>query len=217
MSRQKLRLALASLALAVSATASSAAIISVFDAGASSAGVAASIIAPPTSVLDQQVPNLAQQGFDERQGVILSADLAVDGASIAAGTRVDSHMIFLNKPDARDGRLTHTGVVWGFSGTILGVMSDGFGQLEAGSTSLLGAIGTIYPGNGFFARGMESNDSYAINGNELTVNMFVRQPGDWIRVITASAVPVPVPAAMPLLLLALGGLALVKRRRKQTA
>ena len=172
--------------------------------GLSSNSVAASIIAAPTFVLDANVTNLAQQGFDERQGVLLGSALLVDSGSIAAGTVVNSHMIFLNKPGP--GSSVHASVAWTFSGTIIGVMSDFFGTLEVASTPLLGAPGTTYPGASFIGRGFETNDSYSgIGSNILTVSMSTKQPGDRIRVITATAVPEP--ATIALITLGLFGIA----------
>ena len=78
--------------------------------------------------------------------------------------------------------------------------------------ALLGAAGTAYPGGPFGARGLESADSYVIGGNTLTVSMFVGQPGDWIRVITATAVPEP--GTLALLGIGLFGMGLARRRRK---
>src|SRR5687767_13110713 len=54
------------------------------------------IVAPPAQVLNAGVTNSQQWGFNERQGVLLGFPLAVDNGSLAAGTVVDSHMIFLN-------------------------------------------------------------------------------------------------------------------------
>ena len=61
------------------------------------------IIDPPASVRDNGAVNVAQQGFNERQDVLLEEDLDVDeapgvccGAPIPAGETVNSHMIFLN-------------------------------------------------------------------------------------------------------------------------
>ena len=97
--------------------------------------------------------------------------------------------IFLNTPVGAGGA-TDYGVEWLFDGIILGVMSDSYGTLEAASSSFLGAPGTVYPG-AFAARGMEGADSYLVSGSMITVSMAVSEPGDWIRVITASAVPEP--------------------------
>ena len=156
------------------------------------------IIAAPADVRDDNpaAENINMQAFNERQGVLLGSSLSVDGGSIAAGIRVDSHMIFLNSPGTQD---IVSRATWTFSGTIIGVMSDSGGTLEAASTPLLGAIGTIYP-SGFSARGLEgnagysttgNNDGYTVTGSSISVVMHVTEPGDWIRVVTVSAVPEP--------------------------
>ena len=209
---------------AAMAAPSSAAILSV-SAQLSSAGTAAEIIAAPLSIIDDApgAENTGMQGFNERQGVTLAGAVAVDGGSIAAGTVVDSHMIFLN--GSGSSLLTHGfgqdgGVQWTFSGTILGVMSDSNGTLEAASNSVLGAVGTTYPGS-FGARGLEGNpfdnfndDFYSFTGSVLTLGMRVTEPGDWIRVVTASPAPVPLPAAGWMLIAGLGALGAAARRRR---
>jgi PEP-CTERM motif len=173
-------------------------------------GVFASIIAAPASATNAAVTNMAQQGFNEKQGVFLSSAVAVDSGFLPTDIVVNSQMIFLNIA-ATDGTIVgNGGVNWTFDGAILGVMSDFSGALENLSTSLFGAPGTTYPGSGFGARGMEVNDGYTIAGSVLTVNMTVSQPGDWIRVIT-QATSVPEPATLFLLGLGLLGMGASRR------
>jgi hypothetical protein len=193
----------------------------------SSAGTAAQIIAAPASVADDApgAENTGMQGFNERQGFTLGAALDVDGANdIAAGTVIDSHMIFLNT--AGSSLTTHGfgqdgAVNWTFSGDILGVVSDRNGVLLAAS-DFLGLDSTAYPG-AFDARGLESNpldglfndDFYSFSGNVLSLGMRVTEPGDWIRVVTASDVaPVPLPAAAWMLLSGLAAIGAASRRRR---
>jgi hypothetical protein len=157
------------------------------------------IIAAPGSIIDDPpgATNDHQQAFEEAQGVVLSADLAVDGGSIPAGTVVNSHMIFLN---TLTGSASDRGVLWTFDGPILGVMSDPMGSFEVDSSAFLGAPGTIYPLAAFPARGMEGADSYVVDGNQITVSMGVSEPGDWIRVITKATIEVEIdikPSSFP--------------------
>ncbi len=116
-------------------------------------------------------------------------------------------MIFLNQQDGVPGTLSHI-VTWTFSGTILGVMSQTNGGLEALSTPILGLPGTTYAT--FGNRGLESNDDYTVLGNQITLDLRVTQPGDWVRVVTAS--PVPEPGTLLLIGSGLAGLALRRRR-----
>jgi len=191
-------------------------------------GSFAEIIAAPANVNEDAAFNNAIQAFNEAQNVLLGADLTVDGGIIAAGTLVSSHMIFLNSGPGNDKTLIEHGfgsspaAKFTFDGDILGVMSDSNGALELAS-NFLGAAGTIYPVGTLSARGMEGNplsgfndDYYSFFGNEITVGMRVTEPGDWIRVVTVSAVPVP--ASVLFLgsgLAAIGAMG-ARRRRKAT-
>ncbi|WP_116598451.1 VPLPA-CTERM sorting domain-containing protein [Primorskyibacter marinus] len=188
------------------------------------------IVPPPVSVENGYVYNWRVQAFDEAQDVKLTSDIGVNGGrKIAAGTKVDSHMIFLNVKNGVSQR--HYGltgslyndpgpVSFTFDGTILGVMADLNGLREAASNSQLASSSTLYPGS-FEARGMEendwrnkNNDWFTYSGNTIWLGMNVSQPGDWIRVVTAAPSPVPVPAAGLLLPIGFGALGLMRRRKK---
>jgi hypothetical protein len=149
------------------------------------------IIPAPDSVIDDSpgATNDHEQGFNEKQGVLLAAPLEVDdGVFIPAGTWVNSHMIFLNTDG--DTAASDVGVVWTFDGPVLGVMSKNNGSLEVASSPILGAAGTTYPAAPFQARGLEAGDGYSVSGNTITVSMNVTEPGDWIRVVTAPTIEV---------------------------
>jgi hypothetical protein len=193
----------------------------------SAGGTPASIIAAPPDVLNSAVTNTGMQGFNEAQGVTTTVAHGVDGGgTIAVGTRVDGHMIFLNSEG--DARLGHLNTVWTFDGIILRVISGDDGLLESASSFERGAPGTNFatgPGAAPFPfRGLESfsgtgaGDGYQIpgGGTQLRVSMLVSNPGDWIRVITSPS-PVPVPGAAWLFASALGALGYLGRQRRATA
>jgi len=181
---------------------STAAIVGVSN-NTSTLGAQAEILDPsasPFSVLNGDVENRGQQGFDEQQNVLLGSALDVDGGTISAGTSVASHMIFFNQSSNSTSLQSHERVLWTFSHQILGVMSDRNGVLEGKSTGILGNSNVTYPSTTpgdpiFSARGMEGDDTYSIiDPYTLSVSMYLTQPGDWIRVVTA----VPLPPALPL-------------------
>jgi hypothetical protein len=161
-------------------------------------GTARDIIEAPEYILDDSpgATNFQQQGFNEQQGVTLTRDIQVDNDWISEGTSVDSHMIFLNTPEGQGG--ARDIVEWIFDGLILGIMSDITGMLEGASTDLLGHPDSEYPptqpdGSLYVCRGLEkgTGDGYMFSGNTLTLNIGVSEPGDWIRVVTKSAIPEP--------------------------
>jgi hypothetical protein len=187
----------------------------------SSAGAAPLIIPAPSDILDDFVTNTAMQGFNEAQGVFTTVPHAIDGGgAIPAGTLVNSHMVFLNS--AGTTAISHVNVLWTFDGPILGVMSNAAGTLEAASTFELGNPLTNYtltspPGSGpaapFANRGLEGADSYVVSLNQITVNMAVTEPGDWIRVVTAAPVtPIPGPGYGVVVVLGLLGYAIRRAR-----
>lgn len=193
----------------------------------SSAGTAAAIIAAPTFAQNSMRAHTGQLGFDEVQNLTLLSALDTDAGigTIASGTTVSSHMIFLNQPDGINTVLTHFGVEWTFTAPIIGVMSDMNGDLEAASNSILGAVGTTYEAP-FFARGLEVNNGTGLGDDgyqlidpfTIRVGMLVTQPGDWIRVVTAA--PVPVPAAVWMFMTAIAslfGIGWVRRRGTASA
>ena len=195
-----------------------------FSGGASAALINATgsgaIVAAPTSVLDDAADctlagnGCVMLGFDEQQGVSLGSALSVDGGgTIAAGTLVNSHMIFLNTPGTTRNESNAT---WFFDGIVLGVMSDRNGSLEAASNGELGASGTTYYGGTFGNRGFENSEDWysGIGSSMLEVNMLVTEPGDWIRVVTA--VNVPEPGTLALMGTGLLGLFGFRRNRNQS-
>ena len=166
------------------------------------------------SVQEDSPTNTLQQGFNEKQGVTLGSALTVDGGTIAAGTKVDSHLIFLNS--AGNARI-ETEARWTFNGTILGVMSDSIGQLMKDSNPTLAAFNDYFTTGSaltFNAAGLEGNDGYSgVGTNTLSLSMLVTEPGDWIRVVTVSQVPVP--AALWLFAPALLGFLGLRRKSKE--
>jgi len=152
--------------------------------------------------------NTHQQGFNEKQNILLTANLSVDGGTIPTGTLVDSHMIFYNWVGSgphSDGPWN-----WEFSGEILGVMSDIGGQKEVASSLLLGAPGTVYPLIPYQYRGIEgeTGDWYSVVDDTLTLKVGGNAPGDWIRVITLA------PEPMTLFVMMATGLPVLLRRRR---
>lgn len=174
-------------------------------------------VIPAPGAINDDSPgnNTTVKAFEEAVGIILADDLANTLPTIDAGTAVDSHMLFLNRVDT-DTTRARVNYSFTFSEAIVGLI---IGTTNINNTSfgtngfpLLGAPGTTYSNlNGFEGRG----DTWTITGgNTISGRMTVTQPGDWIRVITESPAPVPLPAAGWMLLAGVGGLAAARRGRK---
>jgi hypothetical protein len=136
-------------------------------------------------------------GFNEKQNFLLTESIKIDGdKTIEKGTKISSHMIFLNQTDEQKKGLARKSI-WNFDGIVLGVMSDVDGKLMAATDKLLGSDSTLYPSS-FKNRGLEKNNSYqGVGTNTLSLNLSVTQPGDWVRVITAAkSTSVPEPTTM---------------------
>ena len=170
-----------------------------------------SIIGTPSSVTNATPnSNTSMLVFNEVQNLVLGSNITTSTGTILAGTRVNSQMVLLNRV-SNTTLLKLKGTVT-FDGLILGFITSTAGL--AATDAILGAVGTTY--EKFRLRGLEGNESVSGQGTStLALNLIVRQPGDWMRVVTVAAVPVP--AAGFLLVGALGGLAALRRRKALAA
>lgn len=142
--------------------------------------------------------------MNEQQGVTLAADVAVDGGTILAGSKVSSHYVWFDPKNFRDGIADIT-----FNGRVLGIIIERAGLIATeGALGLAPAVTYLYP----TLVGLEggAGDYASFGGKVLSIDWTAATPGDHIRVITSA---VPVPAAGGLLALGLFGLAALRRRK----
>lgn len=131
-------------------------------------------------------------GFDESTVTLthrLQADWATSGwrgKQLTAGTDVASHLVYFDPLS----RASLSGFVT-FDGPILGLIYST--PRLVGSTPLLGLDDVRYAfKNG--ARLEPSRDSFSVVGNRLNLLLTDRNPGDYIRVLTAAVPAVPEPS-----------------------
>jgi hypothetical protein len=151
----------------------------------------------PTTIAPNIVDEINLYAFNEQQDVQLAAPLTVNvtgagvgNADIATGTFISSHQVFFDPLYGLDQMATVT-----FSQAILGIITL---TADLVASDFLGAdLAGMGPGSGytdFNLRGLESADSALftlMDPNSITIDWKASSPGDFIRVITASAVPIP--------------------------
>lgn len=196
-------------------------------------GAVAQVAAPASAVANVgPESSTAASLFSEQQNLTLASAAAVDATAsgtyatlasltpgtIAVGTLVSSYYLHADPLGVLDfnNRVTFTGTVT-FDTDILGVAGLNAQLL---STTFLGATGTAYPNAGN-VNGLDlpdGTDSFTISNDRRTLSFtVVTWAGvDAMRVITQGAA-VPEPGALSLALVALGGLALARRRRSPKA
>jgi hypothetical protein len=157
------------------------------------------------------------RGWDELQNHVLAASLTTDAYSavpsvvLAAGTVINSHMLFFDPKYSTSRTGTFT-----FDGDILGIIE---GDQTLFDTDFLGSPSATYPAAVFNLRGLETNtDSILVSGNTITLRYTASNPGDQLRVLTradgGTGNEVPEPGTYALIGAGLIGLGLLRRKRK---
>ena len=146
-------------------------------------------------------------GFDEAQGVTLTANLNVGNNNpvnrLLAGTKVNSHLIFFDPA-----RNTLIRGALAFNGTVLAVIISDARLAATDALFGLRSVRYLTPNN----RGLESNDRTFVSQNLFDVRLNAGNPGDFIRVLTA----VPEPASWAMMLAGFGLIGGTLRRNRRT-
>lgn len=156
-------------------------------------------------------PNL--YAFNEDQNIVLGSTLMVDvGSNVASGQTVASHYVFFD-PAGSTGLEGYVD----FDATIIGVATSRT-NLDASDLLQNNLVTYLSPS----LRGLESGDKVTIGGTNntrLSIDWRASTPGDYVRVFTqySPMAAVPVPAALPLFVSALGFFGLIGWRRKRSA
>ncbi|RKF16139.1 VPLPA-CTERM sorting domain-containing protein [Roseovarius spongiae] len=196
-------------------TASSAAIVG----GDVTHGSGSFSILDPTSTFsvgEDKFDDANLYAFNEDQNIIIPSAISVDiGTGPDKGDVVASHYVFFD-PAA----LTSQKGYVDFDADIFGIATS-TANLDASDFLLNNNVTYLNPS----LRGLEAGDSVAIdtsNSKRLLIDWTASSPGDYVRVFTKQSSsgpppssPVPLPAGAPLILTALGALALLRRRRKE--
>ncbi|MCS6986151.1 MAG: PEPxxWA-CTERM sorting domain-containing protein [Sphingomonadaceae bacterium] len=181
------------------------------------------IIAPPATVAANAIEGFDYLGWNEKQNVVLTANVAVDflwatgsPGVVAAGTRVSSHGLLFDPPNKGE----KTAIGWvKFNQPIVGVI---FRDKPLVDSDFLGSTPpTVY--TSYANRGLEvhpfhpggRDKIFKIDAFTLGFDQVALSPGDNMRVLTV--VPEPTTWAMMIAGFGLVGLAARARRRSLIA